>query len=125
MGGCPLIQHFFVRRSVYKSLGYFDTRLRTSADYELMLRFLYRHKISTHYLPELMVRMRAGGASNSSWKKRIEANLEDRKAWKMNGLRPYFFTAMLKPLRKVKQFLIFKQIRVSAPQVQKRKSHYA
>lgn len=123
-GWMPPHPAFFVRRSVYKSLGCFDTRLRTSADYELMLRFLYRYKISTDYLPELMVRMRTGGASNSSWVKRIEANLEDRQAWKMNGLRPYFFTAILKPLRKVKQFLIFKQIRVSTPQVQKRKNHY-
>lgn len=123
-GWMPPHPAFFVRRTLYKSLGCFDTRLRTSADYELMLRFLYKHKISTHYLPELLVRMRTGGASNSSWKKRIEANLEDRQAWKMNGLRPYFFTALFKPLRKIKQYFILKQVRVSKPQVQKRKSQY-
>lgn len=123
-GWMPPHPAFFVRRAVYKSLGCFDTQLRTSADYELMLRFLYKHKISSHYLPELLVRMRVGGASNKSWQKRIEANWEDRQAWKMNGLRPYFFTALFKPLRKVKQYFILKQERVSTPQVPKRKSHY-
>ena len=103
-GWMPPHPAFFVKKTVYDALGFFDTRLQTSADYELMLRFLYKHRVSSHYLPELLVRMRAGGVSNRSWLKRFEANLEDRKAWKMNGLRPYFFTAVLKPIRKIKQF---------------------
>jgi hypothetical protein len=49
--------------------------------------------------------MRVGGISNSSWKNRIQANQEDRKAWEVNGLKPYFFTLFLKPLRKLGQFL--------------------
>jgi glycosyltransferase len=46
-----------------------------------------------------------GGKSNRSFKNRIKANLEDRKAWKINGLKPYCFTLFLKPLRKLNQFI--------------------
>jgi hypothetical protein len=57
------------------------------------------------YIPEFLVKMRTGGMSNASVKNRIRANREDREAWRINGLRPYFFTLYLKPLRKVTQFL--------------------
>jgi glycosyltransferase len=49
--------------------------------------------------------MREGGMSNASLKNRIRANREDRMAWKLNGVKPYFFTLYLKPLRKVLQFI--------------------
>ena len=49
--------------------------------------------------------MRVGGKSNITIKSRLNANIEDRKAWDINKLTPYFFTLFLKPLRKVLQFL--------------------
>ena len=103
-GWMPPHPAFFVRREVYEKYGHFQLELRTAADYEIMLRFLLKHKIKAVYLPELLVKMRAGGASNASLKHRINANKEDRRAWELNGLRPYFFTLWLKPLRKVVQF---------------------
>jgi hypothetical protein len=48
--------------------------------------------------------MRTGGVSNASLQNRFKANKEDAKAWKLNDLKPYFFTLWLKPLRKVFQF---------------------
>jgi hypothetical protein len=30
--------------------------------------------------------------------------MEDRRAWEINNLRPYFFTALLKPARKINQY---------------------
>ncbi|RZK45445.1 MAG: glycosyltransferase, partial [Pedobacter sp.] len=32
-------------------------------------------------------------------------NQEDREAWKINGIKPYFFTTWLKPVRKIFQFV--------------------
>jgi glycosyltransferase len=49
--------------------------------------------------------MRLGGQSNVTLTNRIKANLEDRKAWKMNGIHPGAFTLTRKPLSKVIQFL--------------------
>lgn len=105
-GWMPPHPSFFVRREVYDACGSFNTRFRYAADYELMLRFLFKHKYTAAYLPEVLVHMRTGGVSNSSLRNRWKANREDRMAWEVNGLKPYFFTIPLKPFRKIGQFLI-------------------
>lgn len=104
-GWMPPHPSFFVRRSVYERYGKFNEHLRTSADYEFMLRVLVKHHCRAVYLPELIVRMRTGGMSNATWKHRLKANREDREAWKINGLTPYFFTIPLKPTRKIFQYI--------------------
>ncbi len=104
-GWMPPHPAFFVKKDVYSNFGKFNTTLRSAADYELMLRFIHKHKIKLAYLPQFIVKMRTGGQSNASVKNRVKANKEDRKAWELNGLRPYFFTLTLKPLRKIFQFL--------------------
>jgi len=104
-GWMPPHPTFFVKKEVYEKYGSFNTDLRSAADYELMLRFLHKNKITVAYLPEFIVKMRVGGQSNASVKNRLKANNEDRKAWDLNGLKPYFFTLTLKPLRKIFQFI--------------------
>ncbi|MEZ0486873.1 glycosyltransferase family 2 protein [Fibrella aquatica] len=103
-GWMPPHPTFFVRASVYKQHGYFTTSLRSAADYELMLRFVHKHQIQVAYLNEVVVVMRLGGVSNSSFLNRLRANKEDRVAWQMNAIRPGWFTLWLKPLRKIGQF---------------------
>lgn len=105
-GWMPPHPTFFVRKAVYDQFGVFHPRLRSAADYELMLRFLFRHRISTCYVPRVLVHMRSGGQSNASVRHRIRANREDREAWRINDLRPYPFTLLLKPVRKIGQFFI-------------------
>jgi glycosyltransferase len=97
---------FFVRKSVYDRVGLFDTSLRSASDYEMMLRILLKYKMPAGYIPEVIVKMRTGGQSNASVRNRLRANQEDRMAWRLNGLHPYFFTLYLKPLRKIAQFII-------------------
>jgi glycosyltransferase len=95
---------FFVKRTVYQRYGVFNLSLKNSADYELMLRFLYKYQVSAAYVSDVLVRMRVGGLSNASWRSRLRANREDRIAWKINGIKPRFYTTILKPLRKLQQF---------------------
>jgi glycosyltransferase involved in cell wall biosynthesis len=104
-GWMPPHPTVFVRRTVYEQIGKFNTSLRSAADYELMLRIFVKHPFRIQYLPECIVRMRTGGMSNASFRQRVKANKEDRRAWKMNDLRPGFFTLYLKPIRKITQFL--------------------
>lgn len=106
-GWMPPHPTFFVRREVYERFGGFDDSFKISADYEFMLRVLYRHHISVCYLPEVTVSMKAGGASNGSWKNRLQAHREDTLAWQLNGLKPRFYTSWMKPLRKVHQFKLW------------------
>jgi len=95
---------FFVKKEIYEKYGKFDLTLKSAADYELMLRFLYRYNVSTTYLPYVLVKMRTGGQSNISIANRYKANLEDRMAWKKNELKPRFYTTFWKPIRKVIQY---------------------
>jgi glycosyltransferase len=104
-GWMPPHPTFFVRREVYEKYGDFNLALGTAADYELMLRFLLKHEVTAHYIPEVLVKMRTGGQSNSSLKRRLAANRMDRKAWELNGLVPYPWTLLMKPLSKVGQYL--------------------
>jgi len=43
---------FFVRQSVYERFGLFRLDLGSAADYELMLRLLFRHRITAAYPPQ-------------------------------------------------------------------------
>ena len=103
-GWMPPHPTFFVKKECYQKYGDYSLELKSAADYELMLRFIHKHKISLSYLNQITVKMRVGGVSNASLKNRINANKEDRKAWQMNGLKPGFFTLIRKPLSKIFQF---------------------
>jgi glycosyltransferase involved in cell wall biosynthesis len=85
-GWMPPHPTFFVRRRVYERLGLFDLRYRIAADYEFMLRVLLQHRLKAAYIPEVLVRMRAGGASNGSLKGILRANAECRRAFRDLGL---------------------------------------
>ena len=106
-GWMPPHPTFFVRRQVYERYGLFNTTFTSAADYELMLRFLLKYKIKPAYLNEVIIKMRQGGKSTASIKNRLIAHSEDRKAWKVNQLNPDFFTLILKPLSKIKQFITY------------------
>jgi hypothetical protein len=95
---------FFVRRECYERLGGYRLDVGTAADYELMLRFLLVHKLRVAYIPEVLVNMRVGGASNRSLRARWRAHKMDRKAWDVNGLKPKPWTLFMKPLRKLPQW---------------------
>ncbi|MCK9418621.1 MAG: glycosyltransferase [Nitrospirae bacterium] len=103
-GWMPPHPTFFVRRKAYEAHGVFDTRFTISADYELMLRFFEKHRISSAYIPEVLVKMRMGGASNRSLRNMMVKTKEDYRAWKVNSLRRRFYTILLKNLSKVRQF---------------------
>ena len=105
-GWMPPHPTFFVKKECYLNFGLYSLSLRSAADYELMLRFIHKNNIRVSYLPEIIVKMRVGGVSNISLKNRILANREDKKAWKINNIRPKAFTFFLKPLRKLSQFRI-------------------
>ena len=107
-GWMPPHPTFFVRRNVYERYGRFKPELGTAADYEIMLRFLLKHQIKTVYIPEVLVHMRTGGASNVTLINRIRANRMDRKAWEVNGIRPRPWTLYAKPIRKLGQWIIKK-----------------
>lgn len=105
-GWMPPHPTFFVRRDVYEKYGLFNLELGSAADYEIMLRFLIKYRVKAAYIPEVLVKMRTGGVSTASVKNRLAANRMDRKAWQVNGLKPYPWTLWMKPMRKVGQWFV-------------------
>ncbi len=55
---------FFCRKDIYNKYGGFNDNFKVAADFELMLRFVEKHKIKVGYLSEIIVKMRAGGKGN-------------------------------------------------------------
>ncbi len=96
---------FARRKRVYDQVGGFNTHMKSAADYEWLLRVFVKHSFQISYLPEFIVKMRLGGASNASFKHRLRANREDREAWRINNIPIPFYTRYLKPIRKITQFL--------------------
>ncbi len=85
-GWCPPHPTFFVRRSVYQRLGGFDLRFKIAADFELMARYLGAARISSHYIPKVLVKMRLGGTTNRSLSNIFKQNGEIRRALAKHGL---------------------------------------
>lgn len=103
-GWMPPHPTFFARRVMYQKFGHFRDDMKIAADYELMLRFLEKERISWVYLPKTMVRMRTGGLSNRNLKNVLRANLEAYRAWSVNGLRISPWRMLLKPFSKINQY---------------------
>lgn len=102
-GWMPPHPTLYVRRSVQEALGVFDLRLRIAADYDFMLRCLNKPGVRVAYLPEVLVRMRTGGASNRSLKALRNKSREDLFALRQNGVGGWF-ALLCKNARKLPQF---------------------
>ena len=78
-GWMPPHPAFFVKKEMYERYGYLNLDFPLAADYELMLRFLYRYGITTAYIPKVLVKMRAGGTSRPGLYT-IKATIENYRA---------------------------------------------
>ncbi|WP_286901906.1 glycosyltransferase family 2 protein [Vreelandella sedimenti] len=103
-GWMPPHPSFFMRREFYEDLGGFDPAYRISGDYDSLLRYLGSEMFSVVYLPEVLVKMRVGGASNGSLKAILRKSSEDIKAMRNNGVNP-LIALPYKNFSKLPQFL--------------------
>lgn len=91
----PAHPTFFVKGDIYKQYGYFKIDYKIAADFDLMARFLYTHKISYAYLPEPIIKMRIGGVS-TSLKSLYINTLEQLRVCKENGIETNIGQILLK-----------------------------
>jgi len=103
-GWMPPHPTLFIRKENFEKYGYYRTEMKIAADYEMILRLLYKHKISAYYLPFTTYLMTIGGASNKSIKNILQKSKEDYLAMKMNGIKFPVFTLLSKNLRKLLSF---------------------
>jgi glycosyltransferase involved in cell wall biosynthesis len=103
-GWMPAHPTLFIRRKYFDLYGCYAIDFGTAADYELILRFLYTHRLKAVFLDKLLVNMRTGGMSNGSLKKRCLALMYDYKAIRSHNLPNPFVALTLKKIRKLRQF---------------------
>lgn len=84
-GWMPPHPTFYARREVYQRFGAFDLRYRIAADYENMLRILWRGGARAAYIPQVLVRMRMGGISNQFVNLLLKSR-EDYAVMRENGI---------------------------------------
>lgn len=104
-GYMPAHPSCFIKRSCFKELGYYKTDYKIAADYELLIRFLKVYKLPYHYLPEVMVKMRTGGASTKNWKSNVTLNEEIIRGCRENGIRTNHLKVYSKYFKKVFELL--------------------
>jgi glycosyltransferase involved in cell wall biosynthesis len=105
VGFMPPHPTFYCRWDLFDRFGFYSLEHGSAADYELMLRFMYRYKASSHYLKKVMINMQSGGVSSKNLKNRIRAWQFDLKAMRQNSIMFPLLTLALKPLRKIFQFI--------------------
>lgn len=104
-GWMPAHPTFFVKRWAYERYGLFKTDYKIAADYELLTRFLAKNKLSYHYLPEVMVKMRTGGVSTTNWKSNWTLNREIIRGCAENGIQTNLPKVLSKYFTKVFQLV--------------------
>ena len=103
-GWMPPHPTVYVRKTVYDQVGEYDEWFRISADYDMMLR-IFTAGYKTCYLPEVLVNMEVGGASNKNTKARLSKTQEDYIVLKKNHVGAGYLTVACKQIRKVRQFI--------------------
>jgi len=104
-GYMPAHPAFYCKKELFEKYGYYKMGYKIAADYELLIRFLYTHKVSYKYIPETIVMMRTGGTSNENLKSRIVLNQEIVRACAENGINTNMFKLSLKYSNKVFEYV--------------------
>ena len=102
-GWMPPHPTMYVRKEVYQQVGEYDEWFHISADYDMMLR-IFQRGYHSQYIPEVLVRMETGGASNKNTKARLSKTQEDYIVLKKNHVGAGYLTVACKQLRKLRQF---------------------
>ncbi len=80
----PAHPTFYAERSLFEQFGLYSTTYKIAGDFELLMRFLYIHKVKALYVRDVWVKMRMGGVSTSGLKSLMKLNGEIVRACKTN-----------------------------------------
>ena len=103
-GWMPAHPTLYVRREWYERIGGFNIQYRIAADYLSILQLFSQPEFKAVYLPQVLVKMRVGGASNRSLRNIIQKSREDYRALRTTGVGGIGTLAM-KNFSKLGQFL--------------------
>lgn len=102
-GWLPLHPTCYISREVMMKKGYYNETYKIAADSDLLFRYLLGGDLSVTYLNEYIVKMRMGGLSTDSTKRK-QMWKEDVRMYRSHGMSPVI-TKIEKILWKVPQFV--------------------
>ena len=108
-GFMPAHPTFFTYRRYFEEFGFYKIDYHIAADYELLIRFLYTHRLKAKYLSLDFMKMRTGGASTASIKSNILLNKEIVRACSENGIWTCMPLLFLKYFIKVFELFLTKE----------------
>lgn len=80
----PAHPTFYAERELFAQFGLYNTGYKIAGDFELLMRFLYIHKVKALYVKDVWVKMRMGGVSTAGVKNLMKLNSEILQACKSN-----------------------------------------
>jgi hypothetical protein len=99
----PAHPTLFLKKEVYNKFGLFDVQYKIAADYDFMLRVLSQPGFTSAYIPEVLIKMKMGGASTGKIRNLLRKSLEDYRIIKRNKIGN-FSTLICKIFSKITQF---------------------
>lgn len=88
-GWMPPHTSLYIKKEYLELINGFDTRFKISADYASIIELFAIKEFTTKYIPEVLIKMQLGGASNQSLSKMILKTKEDWKALRINNYNFY------------------------------------
>ena len=104
-GFMPAHPSFYIRREYFDKYGLYKTDYKIAADFEFLLRVIYKEKIKIQYLPIDMVTMRTGGASTSGLESHKRIMKEHLRAFRENEISTNRFLLSLRYIYKLIELL--------------------
>lgn len=102
-GWLPLHPTCYIKRDTINKYGLYDESYKIAADSDFLFRYLYEASLKVSYLKEYVVKMRMGGLSTDSKKRKLMWQ-EDIRMYKSHGMNPTS-TKLKKMAWKIPQFI--------------------
>jgi hypothetical protein len=102
----PAHPALFLSRTLYQRYGFFKIDYAIAADFEFVARIFAHPTFRYAYLPEVLVKMRIGGASTKGWRSTLVLNREVMRACRENGIRTNYLKILSKYPAKALEFLV-------------------
>ena len=84
LGWLPLHPTVYMKRSAIEQYGLYNENYKIAADSDFLVRYLYKADLQVEYLGKYVIRMRMGGLSTDSQKRKAMWN-EDVRMFRENG----------------------------------------
>ena len=105
LGLMPAHPSFYCKKACYEKYGYFDTSFKIAADFENLLRLIFKGRIKTKYIKKDFVTMRTGGASTAGFSSRKTIMKEHLSGFKKNGIYSNAFLLSLRYFYKIYELI--------------------